>query len=116
KLRPHPEEHREAMRLEGWNESVRGSILRDGRASKSAVADFDTLSLPKSGKPDFDARPPQDEVPLGIVGNLTHSHQVSVRPADWQIYSAPPLNNHTPILGLILTSPPFWRFYLIRGE
>ena len=50
------------MRLEGWNESVRGSILRDGRASKSAVADFDTLRLPKSGKPDFGARPPQDEV------------------------------------------------------
>src|SRR5258707_337391 len=41
KLRPHPEEHRVAMRLEGWNESVPGSILRDGRAQ---------------------ARPPQDEV------------------------------------------------------
>jgi len=38
------------------------AILRDGRASKSAVADFDTLRLPKSGKPDFGARPPQDEV------------------------------------------------------
>src|SRR5712664_4487453 len=35
---------------------------QDGRASKSAVADFDTLRLPKSGKPDFGARPPQDEV------------------------------------------------------
>src|SRR5215470_9780331 len=41
KHRPHPEEHREAMRLEGWNESGPGSILRDGRAR---------------------ARPPQDEV------------------------------------------------------
>src|SRR5258706_16287917 len=41
---PHPEEHRVAMRLEGWNESVPGSILRDGRAR---------------------ARPPQDEV-VGI--------------------------------------------------
>src|SRR5260370_33346861 len=50
------------MRLEGWNESVPGSILRDGRASKPAVADFATLRLPKSGKPDFGARPPQDEV------------------------------------------------------
>ena len=50
------------MRLEGWNESVPGAILRDGRTSKSAVADFDTLRLPKSGKPDFGAQPPQDEV------------------------------------------------------
>ena len=33
--------HRVAMRLEGWNESVPGAILRDGRAR---------------------ARPPQDEV------------------------------------------------------
>src|SRR5260370_24773788 len=37
------------------------AILRDGRPSKSAVADFDTLTLPKSGKPDFGGRPPQDE-------------------------------------------------------
>jgi len=37
------EEHRVAMRLEGWNASVPGSILRDGRAR---------------------ARPPQDEGPL----------------------------------------------------
>src|SRR5260370_1342960 len=41
KSQPHPEEHRVAMRLEGWNESVPGSILRDGRAQ---------------------ARPPQDEI------------------------------------------------------
>jgi hypothetical protein len=38
------------------------AILRDGRPSKSAVADFDTLRLPKSGKPEFGGRPPQDEV------------------------------------------------------
>jgi hypothetical protein len=50
------------MRLEGWNQSVPGSILRNGGASKSAVADFDTLNLLKLGKPDFGARPPQDEV------------------------------------------------------
>ena len=37
------------------------AILRDGRPSKSAVADFDTLTLPKSGKPDFGGLPPQDE-------------------------------------------------------
>jgi hypothetical protein len=41
------------------------AILRDGRPSKSAVADFDTLTLPKSGKPDFGGRPPQDEVAGG---------------------------------------------------
>jgi hypothetical protein len=34
---------------------------QDGRPSKSAVADFDALMLPKSGKPDFGGRPPQDE-------------------------------------------------------
>src|SRR5262249_22617687 len=49
KHRPHPEEHRVAMRLEGWNESVAGSLLRDGRAR---------------------ARPPQDEVHSRIVGKL----------------------------------------------
>jgi len=32
------------------------AILQDGRASKSAVADFDTLTLPKTGKPDFGER------------------------------------------------------------
>jgi len=36
------------------------AILRDGRPSKSAVADFDTLRLPKSGKPDFGGRRPQN--------------------------------------------------------
>src|SRR5882672_917166 len=59
--RPHPEEHRVAMRLEGWNESVPGSILRDGRAR---------------------ARPPQDEVRWVSSANLTHLHQVSfVKPS-----------------------------------
>src|SRR5260370_13763730 len=56
KHRPHPEEHRAAMRLEGWNESVPGSILRDGRAR---------------------ARPPQDEGRWVSSANLTHLHQVS---------------------------------------
>ncbi len=30
-------------------------------AIEMAVADFDALSLPKSGKPDFGGRAPQDE-------------------------------------------------------
>jgi hypothetical protein len=29
------------------------AIPSDGRRSKSAVADFDSLSLPQSGEPDF---------------------------------------------------------------
>jgi len=41
--------------------AAQAAILRDGRLAKSAVADFDTLALPKSGKPDFGGRPPQDE-------------------------------------------------------
>src|SRR5712671_7870909 len=47
----------------------RASILRDGRPSKSVVADFDTLRLPKSGEPDFGGRPPQDEVRI-----ISHAH------------------------------------------
>jgi hypothetical protein len=45
-----------ASRRTATGEIVPAAILRDGRASKSAVADFDTLTLPKSGKPDFGAR------------------------------------------------------------
>jgi len=55
--------------------SCRASILRDGRPSKSAVADFDTLRLPKSGKPDFGGRPPQDEVHTGSLALNRSSHQ-----------------------------------------
>src|SRR5258708_9047063 len=80
KHRPHPEEHRTevglarlrqskkdrnrqrsisiAMRLEGWNESVPGGILRGGRASKSAVADFVHFRLPKASQPHGGARAP----------------------------------------------------------
>src|SRR6266851_8852211 len=55
---PHPEERRTcAARLEGWP-LARPSLLPsfETRASKSAVADFDTFRLPKSGRPDFGAR------------------------------------------------------------
>jgi len=54
---------RSRARLEGWQQAwvEQAAILRDGRPSKSAVADFDTFGLPKSGKPDFGGRPPQDE-------------------------------------------------------
>src|SRR5215470_12224780 len=45
-----------ASRRTATGEIVPVAILRDGRASKSAVADFDTLTLPKSGKPDFGER------------------------------------------------------------
>jgi hypothetical protein len=45
-----------ASRRTDIGEIVPGAILRDGRASKSTVADFDTLTLPKSGKPDFGER------------------------------------------------------------
>src|SRR6266436_4108040 len=77
-LSPHPEEA--ALlggRLEGWIHGTRSracptSARRspksatadfgcslpsfETRASKSAVADFDTFRLPKSGRPDFGAR------------------------------------------------------------
>src|SRR5260370_13105802 len=56
KHRPHPEEHRVAMRVEGWNESMPGSIPRDGCVR---------------------ARPPQDEVRWVSSANLTHLHQVA---------------------------------------
>src|SRR5260370_5715154 len=55
---PHPEECRtRAARLEGWP-LARSSLLPsfETRASKSAVADFDAFSLPKSGTPDFCVR------------------------------------------------------------
>src|SRR5215470_9230238 len=45
-----------ASRRTATGQTVPAAILRDGRASKSAVADFDTLTLPKSGKPDFGER------------------------------------------------------------
>src|SRR6266436_2942620 len=57
-LQPHPEERRiHAARLEGWP-LARPSLLPsfETRASKSAVADFDTFRLPKSDRPDFGAR------------------------------------------------------------
>src|SRR6267143_7267476 len=47
-INPHPEEPCAARRLEGWNESVPGSILRDGPQGAASSG---------SG-------------PLGIVGNL----------------------------------------------
>jgi hypothetical protein len=53
---PRPEERACASRRTATGEVVPAAILRDGRASKSAVADFDTLTLPKSGKPDFGER------------------------------------------------------------
>jgi hypothetical protein len=54
---PHPEEPCEARRLEGW--TLARSCLWpsfETRESKSAVADFDTIGMPKSGRPDFGAR------------------------------------------------------------
>jgi hypothetical protein len=54
--------HLRASRRMAASSAVPVAILRDGRPSKSAVADFDTLTLPKSGTPDFGGRPPQDEV------------------------------------------------------
>src|SRR5258707_1557393 len=55
------------------------AILRDGRPSKSAVADFDALTLPNSGKPDFGGRPPQDEV---HVVRISNSLQPDIRSLD----------------------------------
>jgi hypothetical protein len=49
------------------SESVPAAILRDGRPSKSAVADFDYFRLPKPGKPDFGGRPPQTQDEVRIV-------------------------------------------------
>src|SRR5262244_2639978 len=55
--RPHPEEPCEARRLEGWTLARRCLWPSfETRESKSAVADFDTIEMPKSGRPDFGAR------------------------------------------------------------
>jgi hypothetical protein len=53
----HPEEPCEAWRLEGWT-PARPCLWPsfETRESKSAVADFDTIEMPKSGRPDFGAR------------------------------------------------------------
>jgi hypothetical protein len=55
---PRPEERRIlAARLEGWPLAELSLLPSfETRASKSAVADFDTFRLPKSGRPDFGAR------------------------------------------------------------
>src|SRR5215469_296173 len=84
KRRPHPEERRFSGASRRMERVSAWAILRDGRASKSAVADFDTLTLPKSGKPDFGARPPQDEVrwrkhapsPPNLPCDLDHEPQL----------------------------------------
>src|SRR5882762_10598840 len=59
-LGPHPEEAAPlgAGRLEGWQRVHTVHPSFETRASKSAVADFDTVRLPKSGRPDFGARSP----------------------------------------------------------
>jgi len=45
----------------GMGEDEFAAMVRDARPSKSAVADFDTFGLPKSGKPDFGRRAPHHE-------------------------------------------------------
>jgi branched-chain amino acid transport system permease protein len=75
-----------ASRRTATSKIAPAAILRDGRASKSAVADFDTLRLPKSGKPDFGARPPYTKVknkilPMSRIGEQTFVR--SGRPRRW---------------------------------
>src|SRR6266481_5746739 len=69
-LSPHPEEA--ALlggRLEGWIHGPDSLPSFETRASKSAVADFDTFRLPKSGRPDFGARSSErvKESPEGVA-------------------------------------------------
>jgi len=84
-----------ASRRTATGEIVPVAILRDGRASKSAVANFDTLMLPNSGKPDFGER--------GLL-RMRSEGVVSTGRSDW-FHGIDPLESKRAIIERTLTQP-----------